>query len=149
MKYTPITQFSKEQIKQYSRVHKWLVYQYGPADTCQNPDCPKQCKKYEWALKPNKEYEHNSNNFLQLCVLCHRSMDFKIRMASGQEFHLSKIPQRTCLNCKKSYVPTSPTQRFCGNRSKKQGCSYQHLLLVWRTKESKKSSLIKTLREGE
>jgi len=61
----------------YNAVHKWLAYQYGSADKCEQCNT-KKAKKYEWALLRGKEYEKKRNNFWQLCTSCHVVYDGKI-----------------------------------------------------------------------
>jgi len=62
--------------RHYDKIHKWLYYHYGKADKCDNPDCPKICKYFSWALKKGKELEKNRDNYIQLCYSCHTKYDF-------------------------------------------------------------------------
>lgn len=36
--------------------------------------------------------------------------------------------KRSCLDCKKLYLPSSSTHKWCGKREEKTGCSYIHYL---------------------
>ena len=56
-------------------IHNWLGYNYGKSDECWNKNCLKKCDTYEWALLHDKKYQHNVNNFIKLCVKCHRLYD--------------------------------------------------------------------------
>ncbi len=63
----------------YGGVHWWLNNKHKKKGVCENKECevPVGCKT-QWALKPNKKYEKVRDNFLELCVSCHRKMDNKI-----------------------------------------------------------------------
>ena len=63
----------------YKAIHLWLINNYGRPKKCYfcgrgNKSIFK--KNYiHYALKINKKHEHNINNYLTLCVLCHRNYD--------------------------------------------------------------------------
>lgn len=59
----------------YHAVHKWLYKNYGKANKCENPFCEKTSNIFQWAKLKEKEYKHDRENFIQLCVLCHRRYD--------------------------------------------------------------------------
>ena len=61
----------------YRQIHKWLRRNYGSASCCQNINCNRSSKYFDWAKLPNCNYEHNIENYIQLCRKCHRLMDVK------------------------------------------------------------------------
>ena len=61
----------------YRQLHKWLRRNYGSANHCQNIDCPHKSKYFDWAKLPECRYEHNIENYIQLCRKCHKLMDVK------------------------------------------------------------------------
>ena len=56
-------------------LHQWLQRTYGKASECENANCPKISKRFNWSLLRNKKYERKRENFWQLCVSCHRRYD--------------------------------------------------------------------------
>jgi hypothetical protein len=78
----------------YNAIHMWLKKYYGTPMECENKKCsyPRTNKngkvllkpsKFEYALKHGKNYSHNRNNFITLCVSCHAIYDK--RGLGGQE----------------------------------------------------------------
>lgn len=61
-------------VANYSSVHKWIVRWYGKATKCENPDCPKKSKVFDWANLTGI-YEKNIKHFKQLCRACHAKLD--------------------------------------------------------------------------
>lgn len=69
----------------YHGLHQWLIRVYGKASRCENVDCVyprKGAKKmllkpcgFEWSLRKKCKYVRDRNNFIQLCVACHRKYD--------------------------------------------------------------------------
>jgi len=55
----------------YKGIHIWLIKTFGKATKCDNPNCPKKSKVFQWAKLRNKEYERKRENFFQLCRSCH------------------------------------------------------------------------------
>lgn len=64
-------------VNEYARVHKWLKYHYGKADCCENENCEHISSVFHYALKKGFPYEKNINNFIKLCVSCHKLYDWK------------------------------------------------------------------------
>lgn len=60
----------------YVAIHIWLKTNYGKADHC-DFDTNHESKWFEWALLKGKQYSHNRDNFIQLCISCHRKYDAK------------------------------------------------------------------------
>lgn len=57
----------------YANLHKWLNDNYKKRDTCDHCDFP--ANRIEWALKKGKRYSRNKDDYLNLCVPCHRKYD--------------------------------------------------------------------------
>lgn len=60
----------------YHAIHKWLAKHYGKAKNCDNPFCSKKSKTFQWAKRKECSYEHNRDNFIQLCSSCHSFYDY-------------------------------------------------------------------------
>jgi hypothetical protein len=58
----------------YSSVHKWVVRWFGRADLCENKNCNKKSKTFDWACITGV-YEKDINNFKKLCRSCHVKLD--------------------------------------------------------------------------
>jgi hypothetical protein len=65
--------FEKIDYNYYHRVHRWLIKTVGHAKFCNF--CHAKNKKYEWALLKGKDYDFKEENFVQLCIPCHRKYD--------------------------------------------------------------------------
>lgn len=65
----------KISLSEYSAVHYWLRYNYGPANKCEDKKCTGISKNFNWALKRGMEYERKRENYLQLCRSCHAKYD--------------------------------------------------------------------------
>ena len=68
----------------YGAIHKWLLKNFGKATKCENKACDGKSKAYQWALKRSKQYEHNRDNFFQLCASCHRIYDITVEQIRSQ-----------------------------------------------------------------
>ena len=71
--------------------HNWKIFQqvrrkFGKANKCENINCLKNCEKYQWSLKEDKERLLDINNFRMLCVSCSRGIDRK-----SQKFNEARI----------------------------------------------------------
>jgi len=85
--------WESEKFKKYRAVHRWLQYNYGTPSICENPNCDvKNIKRYEWALKPNLEYDYKRSNYIRLCCVCHKRMDYKLNYIKGSRSS-SKAPK--------------------------------------------------------
>lgn len=62
--------------RHYERVHQWIAYYYGKANKCESWFCNGKSKNYHWALRKGFNYEKKIENFIPLCVSCHRKYDF-------------------------------------------------------------------------
>jgi hypothetical protein len=88
----------KEDYRKYQRVHYWLYEKYGKANHCENDETHKSFR-FEWANISDK-YLKNKNDWKQLCVSCHRKMDYTEeqrertrRVNRGNKYHNIKIKQ--------------------------------------------------------
>lgn len=62
-------------LEEYGAIHYWLKKHYGKADMCENKNCTRDSKKYEWALKTGEKYDRKRSSFMKLCKRCHAKMD--------------------------------------------------------------------------
>lgn len=60
----------------YSTIHKWLVRVFGVPNICEHCFSEKKC---EYALLHDRQYERVRENFITLCVSCHRKYDWRKR----------------------------------------------------------------------
>ena len=77
----------------YGNIHVWLRKSFG------NPISCKKCKKIgdrksgrwniEWALLKDKKYQRKRENYIGLCISCHRRYDFT--EVSRQKMSLAKM----------------------------------------------------------
>jgi hypothetical protein len=63
----------KNDPKAYIRIHSWLCRTFGRARKCEH--CQQKKHFYQWALKHGCKYEKSRDNFIQLCVSCHKRYD--------------------------------------------------------------------------
>lgn len=64
--------FWSGEFPEYSAIHKWIVRNYGRANTCLN--CTKIAKRFDWANIDGK-YSRNIEEWIQLCRSCHMLFD--------------------------------------------------------------------------
>jgi len=71
----------------YSAKHKWLKFNYGKADYCENRKepflsfkCSKKSKNYQWAKVHGKQHDHKRENYRKLCISCHKKYDLSIKI---------------------------------------------------------------------
>lgn len=58
----------------YAAIHLWIRKYYKKKGKCEHCN-DKSKKRYEWALIKGKKYNKNINNYVELCVRCHRIYD--------------------------------------------------------------------------
>lgn len=63
----------------YAQVHYWMYANFGLATRCESVTCNGKHKKYEWALVRGMKYEKKRENFIMLCISCHRKYDMTDR----------------------------------------------------------------------
>lgn len=56
--------------------HKWLFYNYGKANKCENISCDGLSKNFEWANINNHQYRRIREDYIMLCKKCHHRYDF-------------------------------------------------------------------------
>lgn len=59
----------------YNGIHSWLNKVFGRANKCELHNCLGISKDFDWALIKGKKYERKRENFIRLCVSCHRHYD--------------------------------------------------------------------------
>jgi hypothetical protein len=59
----------------YTDIHGWIHSNYGVANRCENKNCNKTSKVYDWALVHNKQYARDRTIFKMLCRSCHFKYD--------------------------------------------------------------------------
>lgn len=68
--------FWKGDEAEYSSQHQYLVRHFGKAGKCDNKNCKIDFpKRFEWALIHGRKYTKNREDYVQLCVSCHRKYD--------------------------------------------------------------------------
>lgn len=63
---------------EYVSTHLWISRHYGTPKICNNQECPRLSKTFDWALKTGEEYKKSIKNFYRLCRICHKKYDLKI-----------------------------------------------------------------------
>lgn len=62
---------------EHSNVHRQLKKKYGKADICEMPDCKSvNPVNFNWALKKGHSYSSNREDYIKMCISCHRKYDF-------------------------------------------------------------------------
>lgn len=77
----------------YGAIHDWMRSRYGRASYCQNAECPKTGKNFEWA-NLSGDYFRDRRDWLSLCNSCHKYMDRKNLCDRGHEL----TPENTYIN---------------------------------------------------
>ncbi len=126
---------TKENFSLYHKIHYWLKQNYGKATKCENPDCLKKSKEYEWSLKPDCDYEFKRKTFWMLCKSCHRKSDItKItrKKMSENAIKNKSIYKKFSINCLKCGIKINKPiikKRYCKNcanfRTKKSKYKWQ------------------------
>jgi hypothetical protein len=67
---------------EYIKIHSWLKKEHGVATKCESSECttnePIGVKTYyHWCLRAGHGYEKKRENFIQLCIRCHKNYDIK------------------------------------------------------------------------
>lgn len=65
----------------YVALHAWVKRYLGIPDFCESC-CKNDRRRYEWANKSGK-YKRDLNDWVRLCVPCHRKHDIQIRKNYG------------------------------------------------------------------
>lgn len=75
----------------YHAFHMWLRKYYGKADKCENNECTKKSKRFEYALIKNKRHAHNRKNYIMLCSSCHKKYDMTSKRKKQLIDNMNKI----------------------------------------------------------
>jgi len=60
----------------HNRLHRQLIKINGKAAKCEAGDCSGKSKIFQWALRKGHSYSNKKEDYIQLCVSCHRKYDF-------------------------------------------------------------------------
>ncbi len=60
----------------YDAIHHWILRNWGKAQKCDTTGCNFIPKRFEWALKKEREYSRNREDYFQFCPSCHRKYDW-------------------------------------------------------------------------
>ena len=67
----------------YAAFHIWILKYYGNANKCDNREnktldfeCSDSTNNFEWAKIKGRRYSRDREDYLQLCVSCHRKYDY-------------------------------------------------------------------------
>jgi hypothetical protein len=81
--------------RDYNKVHRWLLKKFGKASKCEF------CKKtdsvlFEWALIKGMDYSFIRENYMELCISCHRKYDESdISRRNKSEAHKGRVSNNT------------------------------------------------------
>ena len=85
----------------YNSAHKWLSYHFGRASKCERCGT-KESSRYEYALLKGKKHEKNRENYIELCVFCHKVYDRIIEKLTEKKYK----PVYAIKDGKKYYFPS-------------------------------------------
>jgi hypothetical protein len=80
----------------YTTLHSWINNRKGKAFFCENPNCLKKSKTYEWANKSG-EYKRDFSDWMSLCHSCHMKFD-DIRGKSERYKEICPPSQKKLIN---------------------------------------------------
>ncbi len=63
--------------QEYRNIHSAIRKKFGNADKCENPNCEKLSNRFEWAIRENREYSLDKEDYSMLCKRCHVAQDSK------------------------------------------------------------------------
>lgn len=77
----------------YFAIHIWINKEWGKAKKCENTECVyprknaarswvRSPKRFEWALKRDRSYTRNREDYYQLCKSCHAKYDYGLSVGS-------------------------------------------------------------------
>lgn len=72
-------------VREYERIHKWIGSHWGNAKLCELCE-GLNAKRFEWALKKGRSYSRERQDYIMMCVSCHRKYD----MTDAKKKKLSK-----------------------------------------------------------
>lgn len=62
-------------INKYNIIHAWLIKNYGKATKCEDKNCLRKSKTFDWCLLHGKDYKKDITVFIPLCRSCHMKYD--------------------------------------------------------------------------
>jgi len=71
-KHSEETRRKMSENKKGRGVYLWLRQRFGEATYCQNSRCRKTSESYDYTLLKGKAYIENRDNFVMLCLHCHK-----------------------------------------------------------------------------
>jgi hypothetical protein len=85
----------------YAAAHMWAAYNFGKPQECENCHTTEK-RMYHWA-NISKKYLHDREDWLRLCVPCHKNHD--IKALGGKIKSRAKIvqPTKICDECSKEF----------------------------------------------
>lgn len=102
----------------YHTVHNWLGENYDKSGACDH--CEKEKDNTEFALKRGCEYKRDRDNFLELCISCHRKYDYdkedykRIHKALEKAWNKNTfLEERECIQCGKKFKPPQDREKHC------------------------------------
>jgi hypothetical protein len=106
--------------KLYRSVHGKIASKYGKANTCENPNCSKKSKNYEWSNIDHK-YSLDKKDWKMLCQICHVSFDrlYNNKYPNSESFRKKEqtknMVPKNCLNCGERFMPHlfKQNQKYC------------------------------------
>lgn len=75
----------------YNAKHKQIHRLYGKADHCDNPECPRTSKRFEWSNKSGT-YSRDVSDWQQLCSKCHYKYDKEVLGRKKSSGRPRKVP---------------------------------------------------------
>lgn len=87
----------------HSAKHTWIRNSFGRAYKCENLDCKKESKKFDWA-NLSSNYFRDKSDYKMLCRKCHSIMDKSKYCKNGHKrtetnTKKEKSGYRRCLTC--------------------------------------------------
>lgn len=143
----------------YIQIHRWLTRQIGKAKNCDNKECLGISKTYHHALKKGCEYDKKIENFICLCVKCHKNYDWKDEFADhvrGTKLSDERKDNLRQKNLGKKYSDETKkklSERFSGSKNPMYCVRISGEKSAWwgrkHTEESKKKQAISSAKVSE
>lgn len=114
--------------KNYNSIHIWLRKNHGKANHCESKNCSGENKVFDWAKLPKVEYGYKRDNFIQLCRVCHRKMDWINNGITNQNTKKNQCLKGHKFNRENTYFHfnknTKSYARHCRECTKRRGREY-------------------------
>jgi hypothetical protein len=95
----------------YIEIHSWNNKYYPKTKVCSK--CEKFNTKTEWALVHGKKHSRGIENYMELCLRCHRKYDFEGRTIWNKG-NVAVYPKK-CEFCLQDFNGKKKSSRFCSN----------------------------------